>query len=82
MNKALFLAMLCITSSCCLELERICSSDTFSHVGQTVNSFHRLERNVTFGSLSDYLIDEAVNCDLSEFKTKANFLETLKLKNE
>ena len=81
MNKFLVLAVLCIASASCVELENLCSSDSFHWLGVQVNAFYRVPQNITFESLSHYLIDHAVTCDPSEFKNKTNLFETLKFKN-
>ena len=74
--------MLCVASSSCVQLENICSSDSFEYNGVLVNAFYKVEWNVTFGSLNDYLINDTIKCNLDEFKNKANLQETLRLKNE
>ena len=81
MNKFLVLAVLCIASASCVELENLCSSDSFDYKGVQVNAFYRVQQNITFESLSHYLIDDTIKCDPSEFKNKTNLLETLKIKN-
>ena len=81
MNKLLLLA-LCVASVSCVELENLCSSDTFEYKGVLVNAFHRVQSNVTFQLLSHYLINDTVRCDLSEFKNKTNFQEALRLKHK
>ena len=82
MNKILLLAIFCVASANCVELENICSSDTFKYDGLLVNAFHRAQFNVTFESLSHYLIDDTVKCDIAQFKNKTNFWEALKLKGQ
>ena len=82
MNKVLLLAMLCVASASCFELENICSSDTFKFEGLLVNAFYRVRLNMTFGSLNYYLLSDAVKCYYSEFKDKANYWEALELKYE
>ena len=81
MNKFLVLAVLCIASASCVKLENLCSSDSFDYNGVEVNAFYRVRQNITFESLSHYLIDHAVTCDSSEFINKTNLFETLKIKN-
>ena len=81
MNRILVLAMLCVASAHCVELENLCSSDTFEYNGVLVNAFHRVQWNVTFESLSHYLINDTVKCDIAEFQNKTEFWETLKAKN-
>ena len=82
MNRILLFAMLCVALSRCLELENLCSSDSFEHKGVLVNAFHKVQWNVTFGSLGDYLINDTVKCNPAEFKDKTNLEETLRLKKE
>lgn len=74
--------MLCVASTNCVELENLCSSDTFEYAGILVNAFHRVQRNVTFKSLSHYLIKDSVKCDFFEFENKTNFWEALKIKHD
>lgn len=80
MNRILLLAMLCIASASCVELENLCSSDAFEYNGVLVNAFHRLQQNVTFEPLSFYLINDTVKCDFFKFKNKTNFWEALRFK--
>lgn len=82
MNRILLLAMLCVASSSCVELENLCSSDSFEYKGVLVNAFHKVQWNVTFGPLNDYLINDTVKCNPAEFENKTNLEETLRLKNE
>ena len=81
MNKFLVL-VLCIASASCVELENLCSSDSFDYKGIEVNAFHRVRQNVTFEPLSHYLIDLAIMCDPSEFYNKTRYWETLKYRIE
>ena len=80
MNRIFLFAIFCVASASCLELESICSSDTFEYKGVLVNAFHRIQRNVTFQPLSHYLINDTVKCDYFQFKNKTNFWEALKIK--
>ena len=83
MTKILFLfAILWVASAGCVELENICSFDTFRFNNLLVNSFHRVQRYVAFQPLSHYLINDTIKCDFFEFKNKTNFWEALRLKNE
>ena len=82
MKTTLVLAMLCVALAGCLELENICSSDSFYRDGVFVNSFYRVQFNVTFQPLSFYLINDTVECNPDEFKDKNNFWEALKIKHE
>ena len=92
MNKILLLAIFCVASANCVTLENICSSDTFEYKSAQpvaggkppvlVNAFHRVQLNATFESLSHYLINDTVKCDIADFKIKANFWEALKLKRQ
>ena len=81
MNRFLVLVVLCIASASCVELENLCSSDSFDYNGVEVNAFYRVRQNITFESLSHYLIDHAVTCDQSEFINKTNYWEALKARN-
>ena len=81
MNKLLVFLVLCIASASCVELENLCSSDHFEYNGVLVNSFYKSRLNVTFPSLSYYLINSSITCDRSEFVNKTNFLEAIKIKN-
>ena len=82
MNKFLVLAVLCIASASCVELENLCSSDSFDYNGVQVNAIHRVRQNITFGSLRYYLIDDTIKCDPSEFFNKNNLLKALNMKNK
>ena len=82
MNKILVLAMLCFASTSCLNLKNICSSHIFRYNDVQVNSFHRVQSNLTFDSLSSYLINDSITCDIAEFKERQNFFDTLKIKHE
>ena len=82
MNRILLLAMLCVASGSCVELKNICSSDSFEYKGVLVNAFHKVQWNLTFGSLNDYLINDTVKCDPAEFKNKTDVEEALRLKND
>ena len=82
MNKFLVLAVLCIASASCVELENLCSSDSFDYKGVQVNAFYRVQQNITFGSLRYYLIDDTIKCDPSEFFNKTNPLKALNMKNK
>ena len=72
MNKVLLLTTLCVASVACVELENICSSDSFEFE-VLVNSFYRVQRNVTYYPLLHYLIHDGVRCDPFEYKDQANF---------
>ena len=80
MNK--LLVMLCIASVNCVVLQNLCSSHHFVCKGMKVNAFHVVPQNVTFKSLNDYLINDTITCDPSEFKDKANYWKVLRIKNE
>ena len=82
MNKFLVLAVLCIASASCVELENLCSSDSFDYKGVQVNAFYRVQQNITFESLNHYLIDDTIKCDPSEFIYKTNLEPALKFKNQ
>lgn len=82
MNRILMLAMLCVASASCLELENICASDAFKYKDVLVNAFYRVQWSVTFESLNHYLINDTVKCDPLEFKNKTNLQEALKFKDE
>ena len=86
MRKLFVLAMLCIVSINCVELENICSSDTFVYDGEyddvLVNSFHRVRLNITFRPLSYYLIPDDIKCDLGRFENKSNYYAGLQAKNK
>ena len=81
MKKVVVLTILCVAAVGCVELENICSSDSFVFNGVLVNAFHRFQQNVTYYPLIHYLIHDGVRCDLSEFKDQANFWKALELKN-
>ena len=74
--------MLCVALAGGVELENICSGDSFKVDGVLVNAFHRVRWNLTSEPLNHYLISDAVNCDPAEFKNKENFWEALKIKRE
>ena len=81
--------MLCIASARCVELENICSSDSFIYKtswsedpGILVNAFHKVQKNITFQPIGHYLINDTVKCDFFEFKNKTNFWEALKIKHK
>lgn len=80
MAKIVWLAMPCVASANCLELENICLSDTFEFNDFPVNAIHRLQGNLTFESLSHFLIDDTVKCVFFQFKNRTNFWETIKIK--
>ena len=80
-NQILLLTLLCVASASCVELENICSSDSFEYNGLLVNAFHRVQQNVTFEPLLHYLINGSVKCDFSEFFNKTNYWEALDLKS-
>ena len=82
MNRILLLVLLCVASATCVELENLCAFDAFEYKGMQVNAFQRVQWNVTFESLSHYLINETIKCDLNEFKNKANYWEVLKIKSD
>ena len=82
MNRILWLAMLCVASSSCVELENICSFDSFYYNDVLVNAFYKVQWNVTFGSLNDYLINDTVKCNLEEFDDIANGPVAMRLKDE
>ena len=82
MNKVVLLAMLCVAPVSCVELENLCSSDTFENKDVLVNAFNRVKLNLTFQSLNHYLINDTVVCDRPEFNNTANLDEALKLKSE
>ena len=82
MKTTLVLAMLCVALAGCLELENICSSDSFYHDGLLVNAFYRVQFNVTFQPLSYYLINDTVDCKPTEFNKEINFWQALKIKHE
>ena len=82
MNRILLLAMLCVASGSCVKLENICSPDNFEYKGVLVNAFHKVQWNVTFRPLGDYLNNDTVKCNPAKFKDKTNLEETLRLKNE
>lgn len=73
--------VLCLVCANCVELENICSSDTFTYNDLVVNAFHKVPQNLTFGPLKLYLINETLKCDEEEFKNKANFRVAIKAKN-
>ena len=80
--KFLVFAVLCVATVSCLEVENICTyRGLFDYNGLRVNTFHRVQWNMTFESLSHYLINDSVKCDPAEFKNKTCFWEALKLKN-
>ena len=82
MEKVLILAMLCIASTGCVELENICSGDSFEYEGVQVNAIHRVRFNVTLQPYRKSLINDSINCDPTEFKNKSNFWEALQSKHE
>ena len=82
MKKILILAIVCVATARDVELENICSGDSFKLMGVRVNAFHRLRMNVTFQPLHHYLINDSVNCDPAEFENKKNFWSALKFKHE
>ena len=82
MNRILLLAMLCVASGSCVKLENICSHDSFEYKGLLVNAFYKVQWNVTFGLLDDYLINDTIKCNPAQFSNKTNLEETLRLKNE
>ena len=82
MKKVLILAILCIASAGCVELENICSDVSFKYYAELVNAIHRVRWNVTFQPLQQYLINDSVKCDQAEFKNKTNYLEALRIKQE
>ena len=79
-TKIVLLAMLCVASASCVELENICPSDTFKFREVLVNAFHRVEGSVTFRPMTNFLVDDSVKCDFFEFKNKENFWGALKIK--
>ena len=75
--------MLCIASSRCLELKKICSWDSFYCEKLKVNAFYISQSwNVTFEGLNYYLINETTNCNPTEFKNQTNLMKALKIKKE
>ena len=68
MNKVLLLTTLCVAAVSCVELENICSWDSFKFDGVLVNAFYRFQQNVTYQPLSHYLIQDDVRCDPSDFR--------------
>lgn len=81
MNQILAILVLCAASAGCLELENLCSSDSFKYNDILVNAFHRTRLNLTFQPLSHYLINDTVKCDRGDFKNQTNFLKALKTKH-
>lgn len=87
MNKILVIFVLYVASASCVELENLCSTDTFTYKGAftydrlLVNAFHRVQRQLTFEPLSYYLINDTVQCNQTEFRNKTNFWEALRAKN-
>ena len=81
MNKILLFLVLCVASASCVELENLCSSDSFTYNGVVVNAFFKVPQALRFHSLSNYLIKDTVACDKTEFKNNTNLMEALKAKN-
>lgn len=73
--------LLCVASASPVELENLCSNETFSYNGVLVNSFQKIRRSLEFKSLSHYLISNIVTCDPAEFKDKRNLWDSIKIKN-
>ena len=82
MNRVLLLAMLCVAFGSCLELQNICSSDIFEFNEHLVNAFYKVQWNVTFGTLGDYLINDTVKCNPDEFRNKQILEKALRYKDE
>lgn len=81
MEKLLAFLVLCLASVNCVELENICSSDSFHFNGVLVNAFQKIGGQVRFEGLSHYLINDTILCDPSEFRNKSNYWEVLKIKS-
>lgn len=77
MKQILLLAVLCFAFASGVELENLCSADTFKFEGLLVNAFHRAEEILMFEPLSHYLISDIDKCDPSEFKNKRNYEEAV-----
>lgn len=81
MNKLFIFAALCVASVSCVNLQNLCSSDTFKYNGVLVNAFHVIRQNMTFEPLGHYLINGTIKCDHFEFANKTKFREALKIKH-
>ena len=80
LKKVLILAMLCVALAGAVELENICSDDTFEYEGVLVNALHRVQFNITLQPLRAYLIHDSVKCYYSQFQNKTNYWEVLRMK--
>lgn len=81
MNFLVALLVLCVSTVNGLFLEPICPSSVFSFEDVSVNAFHRIPQNLTFGPLPYYLIDRSIICNPNEFQNQNNYLEVLKARN-
>lgn len=79
MNKVLsFVLVLCICATArSVELQNICSHDTFKYQNLLVNAFHRVSQSFTFEPIRYYMLNDSVVCNKSDFKNPVNFLEVL-----
>ena len=83
MKIILVFALLSIASSRCVELEKICSSDSFDFENVEVNAFYRSQSwNVTFQGLNYYLINKTADCNSTEFYDEDNIKIALRIKEE
>ena len=82
MNKLLVFLVLCIAWVSCVELENLCSSDTFEYNGVLVNSFYKSSMNITFPGLKRYLINHTIICDRSDFVNTTNYYEILRIRGD
>lgn len=75
------LLVLCVSSASGLLLEDLCPSDAFAYKGGIlVNAFHRIRQNVTFEPF-EYLVNDNITCDPTEFRDKGHHMMALQAKN-
>ena len=75
------LAVFCVASASCVELENLCIYDIFDYNGITVNAFRRVNQSVTFEPMNYYLVNK-LRCAVEQFKNRTNFLEVLRIQGE
>lgn len=80
-SKLILLFCVCYSANC-VQLENLCPADRFEYKLLDVNSFHRIRQNVTFKSISDYLVNDSVKCDPNDFRNHSNYQQAAKLKDE
>ena len=60
-----------------VELQNICSQDTFVYNDILVNAFHRVRQSFTFEPIGAYMLNDSIACNRTDLKVEKNFLETL-----